>query len=60
MLPVLGKLGVQVDALRATVEQGLGQLPVVGAGSSANTGAQPGAGLMAVLRSAEREAAQIV
>jgi len=59
VLPVLGKLGAQVDALRATVEQGLGQLPVIGAGSSADAGAQPGAELMSVLRSAEREAGKL-
>jgi ATP-dependent Clp protease ATP-binding subunit ClpB len=59
VLPVLGKLGLQVDALRATVEQGLGQLPVLGAGSSADAGAQPGAELVSVLRSAEREAGKL-
>jgi ATP-dependent Clp protease ATP-binding subunit ClpB len=59
VLPVLGKLGAQVDALRATVEQGLGQLPVIDAGSSADAGAQPGAELMSVLRSAEREAGKL-
>jgi ATP-dependent Clp protease ATP-binding subunit ClpB len=59
VLPVLGKLGAQVDALRATVEQGLGQLPVLGVASSADAGAQPGAELMSVLRSAEREAGKL-
>jgi ATP-dependent Clp protease ATP-binding subunit ClpB len=59
VLPVLGKLGAQVDALRATVEQGLTQLPVIGAGSSADASAQPGAELMSVLRSAEREASKL-
>jgi ATP-dependent Clp protease ATP-binding subunit ClpB len=59
VLPVLGKLGVQVDALRATVEQGLGQLPVAGSGSSADSVAQPGADLVSVLRSAEREAGKL-
>src|ERR1700679_72062 len=59
VLPVLSKLGVDVDALRATVEQGLGQLPVLGVGSSADAGAQPGAELVSVLRSAEREASKL-
>ena len=59
VLPVLGKLGVEVDGLRATVEQGLDQLPVVGAGSSADAAAQPGAELVAVLRTAEREAGKL-
>jgi ATP-dependent Clp protease ATP-binding subunit ClpB len=59
VLPVLSKLGVDIDALRATVEQGLGQLPVLGAGSSADAGAQPGAELVSVLRSAEREAGKL-
>ncbi len=59
VLPVLSKLGLDVDALRATVEQGLGQLPVLGAGSSADAGAQPGAELVSVLRSAEREAGKL-
>jgi ATP-dependent Clp protease ATP-binding subunit ClpB len=59
VLPVLSKLGVDADALRATVEQGLGQLPVLGGGSSADAGAQPGAELVSVLRSAEREAGKL-
>jgi ATP-dependent Clp protease ATP-binding subunit ClpB len=59
VLPVLSKLGVDIDALRATVEQGLGQLPVLGAGSSADAGAQPGGELVSVLRSAEREAGKL-
>jgi len=59
VLPVLGKLGVQVDALRATVEQGLGQLPVAGSGSSADSVAQPGTELVSVLRAAEREAGKL-
>jgi ATP-dependent Clp protease ATP-binding subunit ClpB len=59
VLPVLGKLGVQVDALRATVEQGLGQLPVAGSDSGADSIAQPGAELVSVLRAAEREAGKL-
>jgi len=59
VLPVLGKLGVQVEALRATVEQGLTQLPVAGSGSSADAVAQPGSELVAVLRAAEREAGKL-
>jgi len=59
VLPVLGKLGVQVDALRATVEQGLGQLPVAGSGSGADAVAQAGSELVAVLRAAEREAGKL-
>jgi ATP-dependent Clp protease ATP-binding subunit ClpB len=59
VLPVLSKLGVDTDALRATVEQGLAQLPVLGGGSSTDAGAQPGAELVSVLRSAEREAGKL-
>jgi ATP-dependent Clp protease ATP-binding subunit ClpB len=59
VLPVLGKLGLDVDALRATVEQGLGQLPVAGSGSSADSVAQPGSELVSVLRAAEREAGKL-
>jgi len=57
VLPVLHKLGAQVDALRATVEQGLGQLPVLGSGSPAP--AQPGSELLEALRAAEREAGKL-
>ncbi|HUB72759.1 MAG TPA: ATP-dependent chaperone ClpB [Solirubrobacteraceae bacterium] len=57
VLPVLHKLGAQVDALRATVEQGLGQLPVLGSGSTSPS--QPGSELLDVLRAAEREAGKL-
>ncbi len=59
VLPVLGKLGLDVDALRATVQQGLEQLPVAGSGSSADSVAQPGSELVSVLRAAEREAGKL-
>src|SRR5271166_3554663 len=42
VLPVLSKLGVDVGALRAAVERGLSDLPVVGEGSSPDALAQPG------------------
>ena len=59
VLGVLAKLGVEVEGLRAGVERALGELPVAGAGSGADALAQPGAELVAVLRSAEREAGKL-
>ncbi|HMD51472.1 MAG TPA: AAA family ATPase, partial [Solirubrobacteraceae bacterium] len=59
VLPVLSKLGVDVGALRAAVERGLSDLPVVGEGSSPDALAQPGSELVSVLRSAEREAGKL-
>ncbi|HEX7609653.1 MAG TPA: ATP-dependent chaperone ClpB [Solirubrobacteraceae bacterium] len=59
VLPVLAKLGVPFDGLRHDVEQALGELPVLGEGSSADALAQPGADLLAVLRAAEREAGKL-
>jgi ATP-dependent Clp protease ATP-binding subunit ClpB len=59
VLGVLAKLGVQVDALRAGVQRALGELPVVGASSPADAVAQPGAELLAVMRSAERQASTL-
>jgi ATP-dependent Clp protease ATP-binding subunit ClpB len=59
VLPVLGKLGIEVDGLRAGVERALGELPVAGAGSGADALAQPGAELLAVLRAAERHAKEL-
>jgi ATP-dependent Clp protease ATP-binding subunit ClpB len=56
VLPVLGKLGVQIDALRSTVQQALEQLPVLGEGGET---AAPGPELVGVLRSAEGEAAKL-
>jgi ATP-dependent Clp protease ATP-binding subunit ClpB len=59
VLPVLAKLGVEIPALRAQVEQGLGELPVAGSGSAADALAQPGSELVALLRAAEREAGKL-
>ncbi|HTU79350.1 MAG TPA: AAA family ATPase [Solirubrobacteraceae bacterium] len=59
VLPVLAKLGVQVDGLRAGVERALGELPVAGSASPADAVAQPGSELVAVLRSAETHAAKL-
>ncbi len=59
VLPVLGKLGVEVRALRENVEQALAQLPVLGESSSGESIAQLGSELVAVLRAAEREASQL-
>jgi ATP-dependent Clp protease ATP-binding subunit ClpB len=59
VLPVLAKLGIQVDGLRAGVEQALGELPVAGDASPADAVAQPGSELLAVLRTAESEARRL-
>src|SRR5438067_1342836 len=59
VLPVLGKLGVQLAALRSNVDDGLAALPVLGAGSGGEAPAQPGSELVAVLRAAEREAGKL-
>jgi ATP-dependent Clp protease ATP-binding subunit ClpB len=59
VLPVLAKLGVQVPALRQTVEQALSELPVLGEGTAGDALAQPGSELLAVLRAAEREAGEL-
>jgi ATP-dependent Clp protease ATP-binding subunit ClpB len=59
VLPVLAKLGIQVDGLRAGVEQALGELPVAGDASPADAVAQPGSELLAVLRTAESEAGKL-
>jgi len=59
VLPVLAKLGVQVPALRQSVEQALGALPVLGEGTAGDALAQPGSELLAVLRAAEREASEL-
>ncbi|HTW43154.1 MAG TPA: AAA family ATPase [Solirubrobacteraceae bacterium] len=59
VLPVLAKLGVEVDGLRAGVERALGELPVAGASSPADAVAQPGSELVAVLRAAESEAGKL-
>jgi len=58
VLGVLAKLGVDADALRATVSQALDQLPVQDAASS-EAGAQPGSELLAVLRAAESQASKL-
>jgi ATP-dependent Clp protease ATP-binding subunit ClpB len=59
VLPVLAKLGTEVDGLRAGVERALGELPVAGASSPADGVAQPGSELVAVLRAAETEAGKL-
>jgi ATP-dependent Clp protease ATP-binding subunit ClpB len=59
VLPVLAKLGVEVDGLRMGVERALGELPVAGAGSGADAVAQPSSELVAVLRAAERHAGKL-
>jgi ATP-dependent Clp protease ATP-binding subunit ClpB len=56
VLPVLAKLGIEVGPLRQAVDQALGELPVLGEGSSGDAVSQPGSELVAVLRAAEREA----
>ncbi len=59
VLPVLAKMGIEVDGLRAGVQRALGELPVAGASSPADAVAQPGSELLAVLRSAETEAGKL-
>ena len=55
VLPVLAKLGANVAAIRATVNDALDQLPTLGgSGSSADSG--PSSEFVAVLRAAEKEA----
>jgi ATP-dependent Clp protease ATP-binding subunit ClpB len=58
VLPVLAKLGVQAGAVRSAVEPALDALPVLGAGSDAQTAA-PSAEFVSVLRAAEREAGKL-
>jgi ATP-dependent Clp protease ATP-binding subunit ClpB len=58
VLPVLAKLGVSVAALRAECARALGDLPRLSENSSTE-GGQPSAELLAVLRAAERAAAQL-
>src|SRR6478672_10803418 len=58
VVPVLAKLGVQVDAVRAAAELALSELPVLGSAPGAEPAA-PGAELLAVLRAAEREAGSL-
>src|SRR5258705_12677667 len=59
VLPVLTKLGVDAAALRASVEQAISTLPVLGAGSGGEAPAQAGSELVAVLRAAERASGQL-
>ncbi|HMD56530.1 MAG TPA: ATP-dependent chaperone ClpB [Solirubrobacteraceae bacterium] len=59
VLPVLGKLGVEVDALRTGVSRALGELPVAGEASPADAVAQPGTELLTVLRAAETQAGKL-
>ena len=59
VLPLLAKLGIELDGLRAGVERALGELPVADASSPADAVAQPGSELLAVLQSAEREAGKL-
>ena len=58
VLPVLGKLGISVPALRAEAERALDELPRIAGGASAE-GGQPAAELLALLRAAEREAGDL-
>jgi ATP-dependent Clp protease ATP-binding subunit ClpB len=51
VVPVLGKIGVATDALRADVANALGQLPTLSSAAEPTTAPE----LMAVLRTAERE-----
>ena len=59
VLPVLAKLGIEVDGLRAGLERALEELPVAGASSPADAVAQPGSELLAVLRAAESQAGKL-
>src|SRR5271166_2687175 len=59
VLPVLAKLGVEIDALRTGVSRALGELPVAGEASPADAVAQPGTELLAVLRAAETQAGKL-
>jgi ATP-dependent Clp protease ATP-binding subunit ClpB len=59
VLPLLAKLGIEIEGLRAGVERALGELPVAGDSSNADALAQPGSELLAVLRAAEREAGKL-
>ncbi|HST55897.1 MAG TPA: ATP-dependent chaperone ClpB [Solirubrobacteraceae bacterium] len=58
VLPVLGKLGASVPALRAEAGRALEQLPTLGENSPADA-TQPSSELVAVLREAEREAGEL-
>jgi ATP-dependent Clp protease ATP-binding subunit ClpB len=59
VLPVLAKLGIEVDGLRAGLARALEELPVAGASSPADAVAQPGSELLAVLRAAESQAGKL-
>ncbi len=59
VLPVLAKLGIEVDGLRTGVERALEELPVAGSSSPADAVAQPGSELLAVLRAAESQAGKL-
>src|SRR5206468_407928 len=58
VLPVFAKLGIQPGAVRAAADEALSRLPVLGEGSSTDAAA-PGAELLAVLRTAEKEAGSL-
>src|SRR5579871_5311188 len=58
VLAVLAKLGTAIPALRAECGRALDELPRLGEGSSTE-GGQPSAELLAVLRAAEKEAAEL-
>jgi ATP-dependent Clp protease ATP-binding subunit ClpB len=58
VLPVLAKLGTSVPALRAEADRALEELPRLAEGSSTE-GGQPSSELTAVLRAAEKEAAEL-
>src|ERR1700710_2575585 len=51
VVPVLGKIGVAPDALRADVDRALGELPTLASAAEPTTSRE----LLAVLRAAERE-----
>jgi ATP-dependent Clp protease ATP-binding subunit ClpB len=59
VLPVLAKLGVEVEGLRTGVSRALGELPVASDASPADALAQPGTELLAVLRAAETQAGKL-
>jgi ATP-dependent Clp protease ATP-binding subunit ClpB len=58
VLSVLAKLGISVPALRAETDRALDEIPRLSVGSSTE-GGQPSAELEAVLRAAEKEAAEL-
>jgi ATP-dependent Clp protease ATP-binding subunit ClpB len=59
VIPVLAKLGIDVDALRRSVSSSLGELPVADEASPADAVAQPSSELVGVLRAAETQAGKL-